>query len=295
MRALCEGLKWHKRSSFLLISEEMKLIAVDKQVGVLSHPNGSHDESKSVLRSPYNPTTEAYRVASNPLEDIHAKRSSMTDSLSHIHLLHRLDKSTSGVLLLSSSNATATYMKNLFRQRQVRKQYLAVVFSHRPPVGKQRKGEATEVWTDSYRFRQDSGPSTAHTEVTLLHHDRTRGLAYLLLEPRTGFTHQLRIQCALRGCPIVGDDIHGDFATNKQHFQSAAPATKVEHIMQQQQMPPRQAPISALSLPSPSDKRLYLHAYSLRFDFAFNGYKQHVHITAPPPAGFLSPIVKDFA
>lgn len=63
---------------------------------------------------------------------------------------------------------------------------------------------------------KSSSIKTAVTDVRVLGISKSRTLSLLELRPRTGFTHQLRLQCARRGLPIVGDRQHGNFAANKE-------------------------------------------------------------------------------
>ena len=139
------------------------------------------------------------------------------------YLLHRLDKPTSGVLLIALNQGTQSRLTRLFSERRVRKYYLAWV-SGRPPgrgfinlplkkgrknryrVAGQRAGIKLEggVWTHP---TPDPEGHPSQTRFRLLHTDQGRSL--LLLQPLTGRTHQLRVHLAWIGHPIIGDAIYG--------------------------------------------------------------------------------------
>jgi 23S rRNA pseudouridine955/2504/2580 synthase len=132
-------------------------------------------------------------------------------------VVHRLDAGTSGVLLFSASKETALEVKTLFKKRMVCKEYRALCFC--PPAAAARwfglggLHHPGELWHDELRWRD----RTVQAESELVHgmHCTKTSTALLTLRPTTGFTHQLRVQCARRRLPIVGDSKHGDWTMNR--------------------------------------------------------------------------------
>jgi 23S rRNA pseudouridine955/2504/2580 synthase len=124
-------------------------------------------------------------------------------------LVHRLDRDTSGVLLLARTPGTAAKLAAAFRTRAVEKTYWAVVAGRPvPPEGRidlplrrigGARGERTEI-----ADRADKEAARAITEYTTLDHAGQK-LAWLALRPLTGRTHQLRVHCVAIGAPILGD------------------------------------------------------------------------------------------
>jgi 23S rRNA pseudouridine955/2504/2580 synthase len=124
-------------------------------------------------------------------------------------LVHRLDRDTSGVLLLARSPGTAAKLAAAFRSRAVEKTYWAVV-ARRPVPSEGRidlplrrvggaRGERTEI-----AERDDKEAARAITDYRTLDHAGQK-LAWLELCPLTGRTHQLRVHCVAIGAPILGD------------------------------------------------------------------------------------------
>jgi len=128
-------------------------------------------------------------------------------------LVHRLDRDTSGVLLLARTPGTAAKLAAAFRGRDIDKTYWAVVAGRPVPVegridmpliriggaqGNQR-GERTAP-----ADRDDPEGARAITDYRTLDH-AARKLAWLELKPRTGRTHQLRVHCVAIRAPILGD------------------------------------------------------------------------------------------
>ena len=143
------------------------------------------------------------------------------------YLVHRIDKPTSGALAIALNPATQRRLTRAFQARQVRKFYLAWVVGQprsagiiELPLKKGRKSrfrvagpraaivEHDGRWSlqaGSESLANDGHPST--TRFRVIH--RADGRALLLLAPKTGRTHQLRVHLSWIGYPILGDRIYG--------------------------------------------------------------------------------------
>jgi tRNA pseudouridine32 synthase / 23S rRNA pseudouridine746 synthase len=123
-------------------------------------------------------------------------------------LAHRLDKDTSGCLVLGRHRKALAHLGLLFKHGKVGKTYWAVVEGGPSadagtidlPLGRL---DVTRGWW----MKPDPNGLPAVTTWKVL--GRARGLTWLALEPVTGRTHQLRVHCAAMGWPIVGDTIYG--------------------------------------------------------------------------------------
>ena len=124
-----------------------------------------------------------------------------------LHLVHRLDVGTSGVVLLARDPEAHAALVRAFSERHVHKIYVALVW------GRPRPKEGTWDWPlgpdreDRRRMRMDSEgkPSTSHYRTLA----ESSHASLLELRPETGRTHQLRVHCAHAGHLIVGDDLYG--------------------------------------------------------------------------------------
>jgi tRNA pseudouridine65 synthase len=246
-----------KRVSFVSCNHDGTIVALNKSSGVYSHPN-EHYATNTLIKGSYEFNKEMYATQDGG------------GQLINTYLLHRLDKDTSGVVLVARSDEEAKHTKRLFQHRLVHKEYCALV------LGNCSKDlQHMQVWEDSYESRyvmqgkairaqipiakHGSCPKIARTQVTVVKHLAQFGITCLRLYPITGFAHQLRFQCANRGLPILGDDVYGDFAMNKQVF---------KRIQQ---------------LAIPGFKRLYLHAHRIRLG---GGGTEQFEAAAPLPATF---------
>ncbi len=128
-------------------------------------------------------------------------------------LVHRLDRDTSGVLVLARSTQAARKLAQSFRHKNARKTYWAIVVGvPKPARGRIEAPLAKIMGPRRERVEIDDDGKRALTYYAVLDHAGTKA-AWLALMPVTGRTHQLRAHCALLGTPILGDRKYGDTGT----------------------------------------------------------------------------------
>tara|TARA_B100000686_G_C16617567_1_gene877341 strand:- start:58 stop:888 length:831 start_codon:yes stop_codon:yes gene_type:complete len=178
---------------------------LDKPAGVLSHPNPPHDRvANALIRGAYDFQRELYRVEVPG------------DTQLQVHLVHRLDQETSGLIICTFSADAAASLRQQWFDRDVEKEYRALVVG----IPRGKIGE----WCDhlvkgggggKVTVRMGQGAANAITAYHVVETFDSSGLALLSLKPETGRTHQLRVQSSTRRFPIAGDDRYGDFAANR--------------------------------------------------------------------------------
>ena len=170
-------------------------------------------------------------------------------------LAHRLDRDTSGCLVLGRTAASLKRLGGLFAAGKVEKLYWAVVEGG-PAEDEGRIALAlAPIDAERHSWRMKTAPEgqEAITDYHVL--GRHEGRAWLALQPRTGRTHQIRVHCAALGFPVLGDWIYG-----------SAPAA------------PRR----------PSDSALYLHARAVTIPY--DGTKPAIRAEAAPPPHMRAPL-----
>ena len=223
---------------------ETGLIALAKPAGLLSHPNSKDDQDRAVLTCAYSFEDECYSWMR------------ADGSTGRLFLLNRLDSATSGVLICALDVRLAKAVKEQFLHKQIGKIYNALVFGV-PSVPNQ-------VWRDRLAVKKTAGQIRTRgagnipceCRMHLLGRRAGGGSAafsLVQLEPRTGRSHQLRVQCAMRKLPIVGDLTYGDFGGNRSFAKEFG------------------------------TKRLFLHSLETSFDYEYQGKPHHFSAKAPLP------------
>ena len=120
----------------------------------------------------------------------------------NLRLVHRLDKETSGIMILALNLQSSRYFYKLFSDRKIKKTYYAIV-ENKPP---NRQG----VFTDQIIEKGEN--ISAETKYELIK-KLDKNLYILKLIPRTGRKHQIRIHCSINGCPILADSKYNHNST----------------------------------------------------------------------------------
>jgi 23S rRNA-/tRNA-specific pseudouridylate synthase len=230
----------------LLSRDPNGIAAFAKPEGVLSHPNSTRDEGRSLLRCAYDLDKECYH---------------WNGGASKLWLLNRLDSATSGLMLACSDEKLALHIRDQFKKKQVKKVYVALVFG----APRERK----QLWKDTLQVVKKGGQVRAGkggnipSESTAILLQTSQGypkVSLIRLEPKTGRSHQLRVQCAKRSVPIVGDQTYGDFRANREF----AKKTRM--------------------------KRLFLHSLQTSFSYESHGRSFEFKHEAPLPEEFFAAV-----
>ncbi|MFN0059480.1 MAG: RluA family pseudouridine synthase [Planctomycetota bacterium] len=124
------------------------------------------------------------------------------------HLIHRLDRDTSGVLLFARHRDAQAHVREQFRARTVTKTYLALVVGQPEREGRIELEIAPSEQRPGAMKVVKRGGKACRTDYEVL--DRFGDLSLLLVKPHTGRTHQIRISLATIECPCACDPIYGD-------------------------------------------------------------------------------------
>lgn len=181
-----------------------------------------------------------------------------------MELVHRLDRETSGILLLSRSRLALRPLHQQFREGQIKKEYRAIVHGAWSSKNQHLRHPLFKFENDDrvHKVIVSARGKPAHTEVEILaSQDSTKKLpilTFLRLMPHTGRTHQIRVHLAHEGHPILGDARYADFSADK-------------------------LARAALHLKSNHD-RMYLHAFQITLRHPLKG--QPLTLKAPLPHSF---------
>lgn len=194
-----------------VLYEDDDMLVIDKPAGMVVHPGAGHSTGTVVNAAlAYSPEMEGIGGEGRP------------------GIVHRLDKDTSGILLLAKNDSAHRWLQDQFRERKIRKVYIALV-DGRPPTP-EGLIEAAIARDPSHRkqmaiVQNGRGREAVSRYLTLKEYSN-----HTLLEvhPSTGRTHQIRLHLAFIGCPITGDRIYGHKKPSieiSRHFLHAARIT----------------------------------------------------------------------
>lgn len=230
---------------FPVLFEDEAVLAVDKPAGVAVH--GGSGVSFGVI--------EQLRMA--------------RPQAKFLELVHRLDRETSGVLLLAKKRSALKHLQDQFRERETGKTYLALVAGQWPLNKKVLDKPLHKYLLDDGErrvkvvARDDPDGMKSVTLVSVSRRSEgavapsVKGYSLLEVTIKTGRTHQIRVHLASEGLPIAGDDKYGDFELNK--------------ALQKPAIAQGCVPL----------RRMFLHAWRLQFNHPTSG--ERIELLAPLP------------
>jgi 23S rRNA pseudouridine955/2504/2580 synthase len=214
-------------TEFPILYEDEALLAINKPSGVAVHGGSG--------------------VSFGVIEQLRSAR----PQAKLLELVHRLDRETSGVLLIAKKRSALTGMHEIMREGNSDKRYLTLVLG-------QWKNAKQHVKLPLFKFDTPQGEKrvmvredgqAAHTIFTL--EKSWQDFTLLEAQLKTGRTHQIRVHLSHLGFPIAGDDKYGDFARNKDLMKRGL-------------------------------KRMFLHAHSITFNHPLTGEALSIHAPLPP-------------
>lgn len=185
-----------------IVYENNNLIIIDKPAGLLVHPTAAHEPN----------TVADWLMAKYP----EIKNCDWPDK-NRIGIVHRLDKDTSGLLILAKNPPMLKSLQEKFKKRQIKKTYRALVYGKvAPKTGKikaaiirDRRKNRQKIAEAAYSFtRGKIRPAVTKYKVLKYYRYKKDDLSLVEAYPQTGRLHQIRVHFKFIGHPIVGDQLY---------------------------------------------------------------------------------------
>ncbi len=217
------------------------LLVFDKPAGLLTHANRPGGEPG----------------AAEIAERTHGALPSSEEEGRRPGVVHRLDRETSGVLVMARTADALATMQAAFRERRVEKTYMALVLGD--PRFDTEWIEAPLGRSDKHPDRMSVVPEGQGREALTYYEvrERYKGFALLAVFPKTGRTHQVRVHMAYLGMPLVGDDLYRPSRRQLSKLPEAAPQP-ARHMLHAQALAfahPRSGEACKFEAPPPADLR----------------------------------------
>ncbi len=240
-----------------VIYEDKHLAVINKPAGMMVHAGAGETEDARNRNTLVNALLFHFKALSSTGGDLRPG------------IVHRLDKETSGLIIVAKSDAAHAKLAELFSARQIRKTYIALVQGW---VERQKGTITSAVSRDPVRrTRMTTRPAenarsaVSHYEVVRRTESRFGKFTLVRVRIETGRTHQIRVHMASIGHPVVGDTLYG--ASSRLTDQSATNASRASR---------RKSPPERLKL-----ERNFLHAARLEFTHPMTG--KLLELEAPLP------------
>jgi 23S rRNA pseudouridine1911/1915/1917 synthase len=228
-----------------ILYEDDHLIAVNKPAGMVVHPGHGNREGTLV-------NALLYRMPK--LSDGFAE--------DRPGIVHRIDKDTSGIVLAAKTNVAHAALASLFASRDIEKQYAGFCVGDKPRDHEIISAPISRSRMDPIKYTVNSRGKEAITEYQCM--ASRSGVSAMHFHLHTGRTHQIRVHCAYRKFPIIGDEMYG------------------ERKATLQAIPPLDRPFAAQVVKC--FRRQALHAFRIRFRHPASA--EMVTVTAPFPEDF---------
>ncbi len=206
----------------IILHEDDALLVIAKPAGMSVHPTSPEATSGRGATNPGENEGTLVTWLDYRYPDFSIEFPKVAGDIWRPGIVHRLDKDTSGVMVVAKTQLALTNLQNQFRERQTKKIYRALVIGETGEQGEfsglisRSDEDPTRQQTKHLSFSWSKGtPKSAETNYSRLAYNQKRGVSLVELKPKTGRMHQLRVQLADAGWPILGDDRYGTKASQR--------------------------------------------------------------------------------
>ncbi len=178
-----------------IVYEDNDLIVVNKQAGLTTHPGAGNDDN----------------TLANALLKIYGNSLSKIGGEFRPGIVHRLDKDTSGLMVVAKNDNAHLKLSEQLQSRELKRNYVAFLWGALTPKVGVIEGYMDKSKTNRLKMEmvEDENARYSLTNYKTLQTFANNSLSFVEFKLDTGRTHQIRVHCAYKHCPLVGDHLYG--------------------------------------------------------------------------------------
>lgn len=209
-----------------IIKEEKDYLVINKPAGLVVHPDGKTQE-KTLCDFILEKYPNIKKVGESLKIKTKNEQSEIIEKIiERPGIVHRLDRDTSGVMLIARTQTGFEFLKNLFKNREIEKTYHTFIYGNikedsviiDEPIGRSKKD--FRQWMSGENARGKLRP--AKTEFKVLKRSESKDITFVEAKPKTGRTHQIRVHLKYINSPIIHDELYAPNRDSKLEFERMA-------------------------------------------------------------------------